>query len=70
MFGSTRFFSFEPPAVSTAQAGTSVVLAGKRDSRRHLPTSFRENVVVEETSYQMREVLSFSIGRGLNVQYI
>ena len=32
---------------------------GKRDSRRHLPTSFRENVSVEETSYQMREVLSF-----------
>ena len=34
-------------------------LAGKRDSRRHSMTSFRENVVVAETSYQMLEMLSF-----------
>ena len=31
-------------------------LAGKRDSRRDSTTSFSENVVVEETSYQMLEV--------------
>jgi len=31
-------------------------LAGKRDSRRHSTTSFSENVVVEETSYQLLEV--------------
>ena len=31
-------------------------LAGKRDSRRESTTSFSENVVVEETSYQMLEV--------------
>ena len=39
---------------------TSVILAGKRGSRRHSTTSFSENVEVEETSYQMLEVLSFS----------
>ena len=32
-------------------------LAGKRDSRRDSTTSFSENVVVEETSYQVLEVL-------------
>ena len=31
-------------------------LAGKRDSRRYSTTSFSENVVVAETSYQMYEV--------------
>ena len=35
-----------------AREWTSVVLAGKRDSRRHSTTSFSENVVVAETSYQ------------------
>ena len=34
------------------------MLAGKRDSRRHSTTSFNENVVVAEKSYQMLEVLS------------
>ena len=32
---------------------------GKRGSRRHSSTSFSENVEVEETSYQMLDVLSF-----------
>ena len=36
-----------------------MVLAGKRDSRRHSTTSFTENAVVVETTYQMYEVLSF-----------
>ena len=31
-------------------------LAGKRDSRRDSTTRFSENVVVEETSYQLLEV--------------
>ena len=31
----------------------------KRDSCRHSTTSFSENVVVAETSYQMLEALSF-----------
>ena len=35
------------------------ILAGKRGSRRHSTTSFGGNVVVEETSYQMFQVLSF-----------
>ena len=35
------------------------ILAGKRDSRCHSATSFSENYVVAETSYQMLEVLSF-----------
>ena len=32
---------------------TRVILAGKRDSRRHSTTSFSESVVVAGTSYQM-----------------
>ena len=40
-------------------AWTSVILAGKSGSRRHSSTSFSENVVVAETSYQMLEILSF-----------
>ena len=52
--------------LSIAQAWTSVILAGKRDRRRHSTTSFSEEVVVAGTSYQMLE--SFSIllsGEGL-----
>ena len=45
--------------VSSARASGSVILAGKRDSRRHSTTSFSESVVVAGTSYQMIEVLSF-----------
>ena len=39
----------------------SVILAGKRDSLRHSTTGFGQNVVLEETSYQMFEVLSFYV---------
>ena len=39
----------------------SVILAGKRDSRRRSTMGFGQNVVVEETSYQMFEVLSFHL---------
>ena len=42
--------------LSSARRWTSVILAGKRDSRRHSTTSFSENVVMAETSYQMLEV--------------
>ena len=35
------------------------ILAGKLSSRRRSTTSFSENVVMAETSYQMLEVLSF-----------
>ena len=45
--------------LSIAHAWTSVILGGKRDSRRHSTTSFNENVVVAGTSYQMLEVLTF-----------
>ena len=44
------------PILSSALAWTSVILAGKRDSRRHSTTSFSENVVVAGTSYQILEV--------------
>ena len=38
---------------------TNVILAGKQyGSRRHSITSFSDNVVVAETSYEMLEVLS------------
>ena len=40
----------------------SVILAGKRDSRRHPATSFSENVVLTKTSY--RNVSSFIILRS------
>ena len=45
--------------VSIARAGGSVILEGKRGSRRHSTASFSESVVVAETSYQMLEVLPF-----------
>ena len=48
---------------SSAHARTSVILAGKRDSRRHSTTSFSESVVVAETSYQVLHVLSFCCDR-------
>ena len=51
--------------LSSARAWPSVILAGKRDSRRHSSMSFSENVVVSETSYQMLEVLSLWPGEGL-----
>ena len=35
----------------------SVILAGKRDSRRHSTAGWGKNVKVEETSYQLLEVL-------------
>ena len=40
----------------SALAWALVILAGKRDSRRHSTTSFSENVVVAGTSYQILEV--------------
>ena len=39
--------------LSIAHALTSVILEGKRDSRRHSTTSLSENVVVAGTSSQM-----------------
>ena len=39
----------------------SVILAGKHDSRRRSTMGFGQNVVVEEISYQMFEVLSFHV---------
>ena len=38
--------------------------AGKRDSRRHSTTSFSENVVVAEASYEMLDVSSFCHREG------
>ena len=43
----------------SVRAWTSVTLAGKRYSHRHSTTSFSQNVVVLEASYQMLEVLLF-----------
>ena len=44
---------YEDEIFSILSAWTSVILAGKRDSRRYSTTGFNENVVVAETSYQM-----------------
>ena len=45
--------------LSTACAWGSVILAGKRGSRRHATTRFNKSVVAAGTSYQMLEVLAF-----------
>ena len=37
--------------LSIARAWASVILAGKRDGRRHSSSSISENVAVMETSY-------------------
>ena len=44
---------------SSALAWTSVILAGKRNGRRHSTMGLSKNVAVSEISYQMLEVLSF-----------
>ena len=41
------------PILSVTHAWASVILAGKRDSRRRPTTTFSENVVVAWKSYQM-----------------
>ena len=55
--------------LSIAHAWTSVILAGKRGSRRHSATSFSENVGVAGTSYQMQEVLSFCYREVLRTSF-
>ena len=44
----------------SALVRANVILAEKCVSRRQSTTSFRENVVMAKTSYQMLEILSFS----------
>ena len=39
--------------LSSVRAWTWVILAGKRDSRRHSTTSFSENVVLANTGYKV-----------------
>ena len=46
--------------LSSARARTNVILAGRCGSRRQSTTSFSENVVVAETSYQKLQILTFS----------
>ena len=60
--------------LSIAHAWASVILAGKRGSRRHSATCFSENVVVAETGYQVlsfcyreRAQTSFSINNRTNI---
>ena len=45
------------PMLSSARGRTGVILAGKSDSHRHSTTSFRENIVVAKTSYEMLGIL-------------
>ena len=42
--------------LGSALAWTNVILAGKRDSRRHATTGFSEKCVVAGISYQILEV--------------
>ena len=51
------FFFFSLPSASLDLKVP--ILAAKRDSRCHPTTSFRENVELAATRYQMLEVLSF-----------
>ena len=53
--------------LNIARAGTSVILAGKLDSRSHSTTGFSENVEVAGTNYQMLEVYHSAIERGRNL---
>ena len=53
-----EFFSI----LNSARARTSVILVGKRGSRRHSTTSLSENVELAETRYL--EVYHLAIGRG------
>ena len=53
--------------LSSALAWTNVILAGKRESRRHSTTSFSKNVVLAGTIYQIWEGLSDASGKGLNI---
>ena len=43
------------------QVAYCVILAGKRDCRRHSTTSFSEDVVVAETSYQKLKVSALCV---------
>ena len=45
--------------LSSARAWTSVILAGKRDNRRHSTTSFSENVALADRSFKVLQVLLF-----------
>ena len=45
--------------LSVGRAWGSVILGGKRGSRRHSTTSFSKNVEVAETSYKRLEVIAF-----------
>ena len=54
--------------LSSTRAWTSVILTGKRDSRRHSITSFSKDDAMAETNFQMlEEVYHFALGRGLNI---
>ena len=55
MTTSTRFLSIP----NSTHMWASVIWVGKRDSCYHPTSSFSENVIVAETSYQMLEVLPF-----------
>ena len=56
------FFTFSlPPASLDLKVP---ILAGKRDSRHYSTTCFMKNVLVEESSYQMLEVLTFCDREG------
>ena len=45
---------------SSARGRTNIILAEISDRHRHSTTSFRENIVLAKTSYQMLGLLSFS----------
>ena len=52
-------YEYETLSVLSARTRTSVILAGKRGSRRHSTTSFSENVMLADTSDKVLEVLLF-----------
>ena len=52
-------YEYEILSVLSARTRASVILAGKRGSRRHSTTSFSENVMLADTSDKVLEVLLF-----------
>ena len=60
--GTFFFLTFSLPSASLDLKVP--ILAGKRDSRRYSTTCVTANVLVEESSYQMLEVLTFCDREG------
>ena len=62
------FLTFSLPSASLDLK--VLILAGQRDSRHYSTTCFTANVLVEESSYQLLEVLTFCDREGTQIPSI